>query len=80
MAWKKSPVRTRPGPPIPPTQAARSRSKNCGPFSRKSSSDGNCLSLALVIRVPILLRDPALEILVHHHALERDAPPLKLQA
>src|ERR1019366_3367259 len=37
--------------PSAPTQAARSRSKNCGPFSRKSSSDGNCLSLALVIRV-----------------------------
>ena len=28
----------------------------------------------------ILLRDPGLEVLVHHHALERDAPPLKLQA
>src|ERR1035437_8060089 len=28
----------------------------------------------------ILLRDPALEVLVHHHALERDAAPLKLQA
>src|ERR1039458_6230956 len=28
----------------------------------------------------ILLRDPALEVLVYHYALERDAPPLKLQA
>ena len=37
--------------PSAPTHAARSRSKNRGPFSRKSSSDGNCLSLALVIRV-----------------------------